>query len=241
MKDFDRIYLTGDTHADFEDLILKSIRYGFTERDLLIILGDVGINYFGGVRDQMHKDLLAQIPSTILCIRGNHERRPTDPTLEGIYHMISWMGDTAFVEDAYPRIIMAADGVRYHINDRDFLIIGGAYSVDKPWRLARGYHWFPDEQLSTGEMEEIRRKVEAHGNQEDIILTHTCPYDARPVECFLSGLDESEVDNSMEHFIQEIVDMAEYNALYCGHWHTEKQDGKIRFLFHDVIALEEKA
>lgn len=39
MKDFDRIYLTGDTHADFKDLILKSIRYGITDRDLLIILG----------------------------------------------------------------------------------------------------------------------------------------------------------------------------------------------------------
>lgn len=39
--------------------------------------------------------------------------------------------------------------------------------------------------------------------------------------------------------VQEIVDMAEYNAFYCGHWHIEKQDGKIRFLFHDVISLEE--
>ena len=94
--------------------------------------------------------------------------------------------------------------------------------------------------MAPGERISFRQNVATHGNQEDIILTHTCPYDARPVECFLSGLDESEVDTSMERFIQEIVDVAEYNALYCGHWHTEKQDGKIRFLFHDVIALEEK-
>lgn len=66
MRDFDRIYLTGDTHADFEDLILQSIHDGLTKRDLLIILGDVGINYFGDIRDRMHKDMLAQIPSTIL-------------------------------------------------------------------------------------------------------------------------------------------------------------------------------
>ena len=44
--------------------------------------------------------------------------------------------------------------------------------------------------------------------------------------------------STMEYFLQEIVDATEYNALYCGHWHTEKQDGKIRFLFHDVIMLE---
>lgn len=39
-KDFDNIYLTGDTHADFRDLLFKSVQYEFTEKDLLIILGD---------------------------------------------------------------------------------------------------------------------------------------------------------------------------------------------------------
>lgn len=238
MKDFEHIYMTGDTHADFEDLILKSIRYGFTDRDLLIILGDVGINYFGDSRDILHKDMLAVVPSTILCIRGNHERRPTDPALGGIYHEIRWMGDAAFVEDAYPRFIMAVDGARYHINGREFLVVGGAYSVDKPWRLLRGYHWFPDEQLSVEEMDAIRRKIAEHGNREDIILAHTCPYDSRPVECFIGGVDERNVDDSMERFLQEIVNMSDYNALYCGHWHTEKQVGKARIMFHDVIMLE---
>ena len=47
MDDFDRIFLTGDKHGDFCDLISDSLRYGFTERDLIIILGDVGVNYYG--------------------------------------------------------------------------------------------------------------------------------------------------------------------------------------------------
>ena len=47
MDDFDRLFLTGDKHGDFCDLIRDSLRYGFTERDLLIILGDVGVNYYG--------------------------------------------------------------------------------------------------------------------------------------------------------------------------------------------------
>ena len=124
-------------------------------------------------------------------------------------------------------------------NGREFLVIGGAYSVDKPWRLARGYQWFPDEQLTPAEMDAIRAKVAEHGNREDIILAHTCPYDHRPVECFISGVDESSVDHSMERFLQEIVDMAEYRQLYCGHWHIDKQDAKIRFLFRDIVMLEE--
>ena len=239
MKEFEHIYLTGDTHGDFRDLIGKTIRYGITERDLLIILGDVGINYYAGKKDVRTKDELAYIPATILCIHGNHELRPTSAEVKEKYRAIQWMGDNAYVEDAYPKFIMAADGARYHINDRDFFIIGGAYSVDKYWRLQWGYRWFSDEQLTAEEMDAIRRKVEVHGNREDIILAHTCPYDCRPVEEFISGVDQSTVDNTMEHFLQEIVDTTDYNAFYCGHWHTEKQFGKVRFMFHDVIQMEE--
>ena len=239
MRDFERIFLTGDTHGDFMDLITKTVRYGITERDLLIILGDVGINYYGNRKDERQKDRLAMIPSTILCIHGNHELRPTNPEIEGKYHPIDWMGDIAYVEDYYPRFIMAADGARYHINGRDFFVIGGAYSVDKYYRLRMGYRWFQDEQLTSDEMDAIRENVATHDYQEDIILAHTCPYDHRPIEAFLNGIDESSVDTTMECFLQEIIDMTEYIAFYCGHWHIEKQDGKIRFLFHDVISLEE--
>ena len=51
MQEFEHIYLTGDTHADFRDLITQSIRHSITDRDHLIILGDVGVNYFGDWRD----------------------------------------------------------------------------------------------------------------------------------------------------------------------------------------------
>ena len=40
--DFDHIYLIGDMHADFEELVMQSIRKCFIERNRLIILGDVG-------------------------------------------------------------------------------------------------------------------------------------------------------------------------------------------------------
>ena len=164
--------------------------------------------------------------------------RTTNPEIAEKYHKIDWMGAESYIEDKYSKFIMAEDGARYHINGRDFLVIGGAYFVDKYYRLERGYRWFSDEQLTEDEMIAIKQKVKEHGNKEDIILAHTCPYDNRPVECFLTMIDQSTVDNSMEHFLQEIVDDIEYNKYYCGHWHIEKQDGKVRFLFHDIIALD---
>ncbi|MBQ9308178.1 MAG: metallophosphoesterase [Clostridia bacterium] len=238
MSDFNRIFLTGDKHADFDEFIQKARRCGITDADLVIITGDVSINFYGNWRDRVSKEALSRVPGTILCVRGNHEMRPTDPSLHGMYRKVDWMGDMAYVEEAYPRFIMAADGARYHINGRDFLVIGGAYSVDKPYRLQMGWQWFPDEQLTETEMAVIRKEMVAHGNCEDIILAHTCPYDSRPTECFLSGIDESQVDNNMEHFLQEIVEKVTYNQLYCGHWHIDKQDAKIRFLFRDIVMLE---
>lgn len=243
VKQFDRIFLTGDKHGDFFDLVKDSDRYGFSDKDLLIILGDVGVNYFGTAffsrNDNHAKTQLSQIPCTILCVHGNHELRPTSEEIAGKYRRVDWMGGSAYIEDAFPSLIFAEDGARYHINDRDFLVIGGAYSVDKWYRLLRHMRWFPDEQLTEEERGTIRQDVIDHGNREDIILAHTCPMDHRPLECFLSGIDESSVDTTTEQFLQEITETAEYNQFFCGHWHTDKQEGKIRFLFHDIVMLEE--
>ncbi len=246
MKQFDRIFLTGDKHRAFDEMYDDAEKIGFTERDLLVFLGDVCVNYYGATpsmaaEDRSAKNELSSLfPCTFLCIHGNHEMRPTTPEIAKQYHKINWMGDFAYVEDAFPRLIFAEDGARYTINGREFLVIGGAYSVDKWYRIQKRIRWFPDEQLTGEEMMSIQEKVKTHGNKEDIILAHTCPMNNRPLECFLPGIDDLEVDTTMERFLQQITDSAEYNELFCGHWHTDKKKGKIRFLFHDIVMLEEK-
>ena len=57
-----------------------------------------------------------------------------------------WGGATAYMDKKYPNQIFAKDGEIYTINGRKTLVIGGAYSVDKPWRLATGNKWFESEQ-----------------------------------------------------------------------------------------------
>lgn len=44
-------YITGDTHRDFERIILFCLENKTTRDDVLIILGDAGINYYGGIKD----------------------------------------------------------------------------------------------------------------------------------------------------------------------------------------------
>ena len=51
------------------------------KEDVMIILGDAGINYSGGIRDMRKKEFLESLPITVFAIHGNHEQRPQ--TIEG--------------------------------------------------------------------------------------------------------------------------------------------------------------
>lgn len=57
------------------------------------------------------------------------------------------------VEVSYPHIKYASDrAALYTIADQLTLVIPGAYSVDKYYRLQMGWNWFPGEQLTALEM-----------------------------------------------------------------------------------------
>lgn len=165
----------------------------------------------------------------MFCIRGNHEERPENIST---YKEINMFGGKVFIEEDFPYLIFAKDGEEYNIDGKRVLVTGGAYSVDKEYRLMYGYKWFRDEQLTKEEMDIIYNKVK--GKHYDVVLTHTCPYKYEPVEVFLSGINQSEVDKSMEHFLDKIEDSIEYDKWYCGHHHTEKRIDKVEFMFESI-------
>lgn len=216
------IYITGDTHRDFTRLNNIS----FNNDDMLIILGDAGINYCLDEDDIKLKEILNSLSIKLFCIRGNHEERPENIST---YKEKKMFGGIVFVEDNYPNLIFAKDGESYTIAGKSVLVIGGAYSVDKKYRLMYGHKWFEDEQLTEGEMNKIFNKVK--GKHFDIVLTHTCPYKYEPREMFISSIDQTTVDKRMEHFLDLIEENIDYNKWYCGHYHTEKKIDKMEFMF----------
>ena len=216
------IYITGDTHRDFS-------RIYKLEKDtdnMLIVLGDVGINYYLNEEDKNYKEHLKKLNLKLFCVRGNHEERPENIST---YKEVEMFGGKVLIEEEYPNLIFAKDGEIYNIDGKKILVIGGAYSVDKQYRLLHGYKWFKDEQLTKKEMDTILDKVK--GKHFDIVLTHTCPYKYEPREVFIQGLDQSKVDKSMEHFLDKIEENINYDKWYCGHYHTEKQIDKLEFMF----------
>lgn len=216
------IYITGDTHRDFS----RFYKLKKDSNNMLIVLGDVGINYYLNEEDKNYKEYLKKLKLKLLCVRGNHEERPENIST---YKEVEMFGGKVFIEEEYPNLIFAKDGEIYNIDGKKILVIGGAYSVDKQYRLLHGYKWFKDEQLTKKEMDTILDKVK--GKHFDIVLTHTCPYKYEPREVFMQGLDQSKVDKSMEHFLDKIEEDINYDKWYCGHYHIEKQVDKLEFMF----------
>ncbi len=136
---------------------------------------------------------------------------------------------TVLIEAEYPNLIFVKNRDFYKMNEKSVLVIGGAYSVDKEYRLTYGHKWFEDEQLTEREKEEILNKYS--GKHIDIILSHTCPLKYEPTEVFMKGLDQSRVDKYMEIFLDKVEENIHYDKWYCGHFHTEKQIDKLEFMF----------
>ena len=125
------ILITGDIHRDFS-------RIYKLEKDtdnMLIVLGDVGINYYLNEEDKNYKEYLKKLKLKLFCVRGNHEERPENIST---YKEVEMFGGKVFIEEEYPNLIFAKDGEIYNIDGKKILVIGGAYSVDKQYRLLSG-------------------------------------------------------------------------------------------------------
>ena len=227
------VYFTGDIHGVPKKIVRFCKHMNPTKDDVIVILGDVGANYTGDQRDDDMKKLLSSVTPTILCIHGNHEMRPWH--VEG-YELKTWSGGQVYVQSEYPNLLFAKDGEIFEINGLRYIVIGGAYSVDKYFRLRIGRGWWEDEQPS----DEIKEYVEKQlaDNKIDVVLSHTCPLKYEPTEMFLPMIDQSSVDQSTEIWLDKIEESIEYKAWFCGHWHTDKRVDKVHFLFNGFESEE---
>ena len=206
------IYITGDKHADFKDVFYFCYANKTTIKDTLIVLGDAAINYYTNEKDYMLKNSLLQYPITFFCIHGNHEERPENIKS---YKTKEFHNGIVYYEEDYPNILFAKDGEVYDFNNHKVLVIGGAYSVDKHFRLAMGYNWYESEQPNEKTKIKVKNTLKKLNNKVDIILSHICPYKYLPREMFLAGIDQSTVDYSTEYFLDQIEESTNYILWYC--------------------------
>lgn len=231
------IYLTGDTHGKFDRFTRKTINEMCkpNEENVFVILGDAGFNYYGDGRDTYNKIRMSErLPenAVIFCIHGNHEIRPKHLSN---YKTKQWHTGTVYYEPEYPNILFARDGI-FKIDGYKILVIGGAYSIDKEYRIRTGNKWFSDEQPSIRTKKYIESLIEKN-DKFDYVFTHTCPVSCEPTEAFLPYVDQSKVDKTTEIWLESVKESIEYKRWYCGHYHIEKNTNKHTFLYQSFVAL----
>lgn len=224
------IYITGDMHGDkrtFKDVMG---RVTCKSENTLIVLGDLGANYYLNKTDKKFKKIISEYNINLFVVRGNHDANPAN--VENI-QIIEKYGNEGYYEPEFPNIFYAKNGNIYTIENNTFLVLGGAYSVDKWYRLEKGYKWFDDEQMTDDEKDEFWNK---NITKVDTILSHTCPYGDMPKHLFLIQIDQSTVDNSMEVFLDEVKNKIEYKNWFFGHFHAdEKIEENMYMLYNGII------
>lgn len=237
--------IRGDCHGAFTWLD-KLTNYP-PEDTSIIILGDAGLNFYLNKTDEKMKKWINERGYRLYCVRGNHEQRPQlVPGMEELWD--NDVGGPVYWQPEYPNIRYFMDYGYYTIDKYKVAVIGGAYSVDKWYRLERlglteetnipkKTGWFPDEQLTKFEMDHCEMKLAAR--HFDFVFSHTCPISFQPVDLFLGFVEQSKVDNRMEVWMEELKDKFDWTIWCFGHYHADRIERPyVEQYFHDIEELD---
>ena len=249
------IVVTGDKHGQLGPIKEFSKRLDTSRSDILIILGDAGFNYQVARESEdsllyvddgavaFHR-ALAKIPLTIAVVQGNHECPAWE--CQGMTE-VPFHGGTAFIRREAPNVFYLQNGQVYTFDGKDYLVMGGAHSIDKNWLPRRipvkgrtnRANWFPHEQMTDEEFRKAEEVMEARGNRVHGILSHTCPMSKRPMEVLLKGVKSGDCDDRMEEKFEELAKRFEYEIWYFGHFHADRAiDDRHRVLFDTFEELK---
>ena len=217
------VLITGDCHGRVSDR-LAHIKDTMPEYEpaetAVIILGDVGFNYYKNKKDRKLKHHAADFGYTLYCLRGNHEDRACNMK-KPIYVIDEFVSGMVLYEEEFPNIRYFMDCVaEYEIMGKKILCIPGAYSVDKWYRLENDWQWFAEEQLTASEMETA--EVYFSDKYYDFVFSHTCPIDWEPADLFLSMIDQSTVDKTMEVWMGKFKEKFLWKHWLFGHFHSDR-------------------
>ena len=249
-----RYYITGDKHCRFDRLIEFCETNQLRKKDVIVILGDSGFNYYGDERDDKLKSKLSKIKVTLFCLHGNKEKRPQNIATYGIR---TFCGGTVYYEPKYPNLFFAKDGETYTFNGKEFMVVGGAHSVDKQRCLQEDLPFWDDEMPSDDVKRMVEQKLEERGNKVYGLLTHTCPISCLPTEMFVSTRRTAEadklknnkrkakrrekklypldIDRSTEQWLETIKEKADFSVWFCGHYHVDKEIGDVKMVYREIL------
>lgn len=219
-----RIGITGDTHGDpFLSQIFSAKRKGLTH---LIVCGDFGYVWMGSKYENDILDYINNIGIQVLFIDGNHDNHIL---LRQYPIQNKFGGKVRVIRD---NIIYLLRGEVYTINDKKFLTIGGARSIDRDFRI-KNVSWWEEEILNEKERSNTLYNLHLNNYKIDYIITHTIFNEV------INELVQNPTLDEVSIFLDEIKSIVTFDCWYFGHLHEDLELSKYnaRALFKDIYEL----
>ena len=246
-----KFFITGDKHRNFENVKCFCRDMKTRKKDVLIILGDAGFNYFEDFRDDKLKKEVSELNITLFCLHGNKESRPQNI---GTYGIRSFCGGKVYYEPKYPNIFFAIDGEIYTFEGKKYMVVGGAHSVDKNRCLEEHQPYWEDEMPDDATKVKVEEHLAEQNNRIYGMMTHTCPIQYLPTEMFMSTRQNAElkrkpsieksknifkpdIDRTTEEWLGNLERKLDYEVWYCGHYHIDKQIDKVDMMYYEIRPL----
>ena len=219
------IYITGDTHGDVDYYKLLELRKKpVSYNDYLIICGDAGIVWSSQDLNHM-KTLYNRIHCTIIYVDGNHENFH----LLNTFPLVEYLG--ALMHQIDEHIFHVLRGEIMTIENKTFLCLGGAVSIDK-YQRTPNISWWAEEEITYHDIDNALMNLAKVDNKVDYVITHCCDT-ATVINTFGFRRD---ICTDQLMFIDKVV---EYKHWYFGHYHYDVDiSEKKTCLYKRIIELE---
>lgn len=218
-----RIGFLGDTHGSAQ-VVLAALKRFFAEDITQIYqVGDFGFwpGKHGGVFLTYVNTLLSKNGQTMYVTPGNHEDYTQIKSWQ--VHEDGWMR-------ARSNILVAPRGHRWTVDERSFVSLGGAPSVDRKWRLrnqrSSGHPlWWAEEAITS---EDILKTIS--GGSADIMIAHDAPLGVPQIEEGIEGNPGGFAPEDLEYALQgrkdmlSVVDIVRPKLFFHGHYHFKVDD-----------------
>ncbi|MFC4373339.1 metallophosphoesterase [Nocardia halotolerans] len=220
-----RIAVAGDWHGNSFHAV-RAIRYAAEQGAQAILhVGDFGYKFEARFRRRV-ADALADNDMCLGFVAGNHDDY-------GRLDMLEHAHGCAAIPLA-PFTFYLPRGYRWAWSGVSFLALGGAHSVDRPWR-ARG-EWWPRETITIEEA-----VTAANSGPADVMITHDVP-DGVHIPCIEGnpiGFPEAEIEAAQRHreLLRNVVDHVQPKHLFAGHYHCRLDTTLVGHDYHTEVHI----
>lgn len=210
------IYFVSDLHGNINFKGFQAYLSSASDDDLLIILGDICLNFDDTEENRMFTESFLAANKKIAFIDGNHENF----AYINSFPEEQWNGGS--VGRLTDNIVFLKRGNVYNIQGKTFFVFGGCKTSSK-WKETGV--WYPGEEADEEEVKLAYQNIQKHNFIFDYILTHNYKRNTQSPTMSIKLME-------LTKYIEKNVC---YGKWYFGHAHVNKKVDERHIAIYDEL------